>query len=215
MRIHFYVKSLDDLCDFKKISRIVIKNFPDYKMVLDYVYREELSKDIIDKIETIGFQYVSTYKRMVGRPKVQSNKFFSSVCLAEPKHAKEISQLLEDTFDPLTDHLPSKESLLNWISTNGVFIVKVNSDSNHEIAALTIFENISRTIVDYKYLVVREKYRSPEISSAGTNYMLLNNPHIRKIKLWVKTNNLAIIARHNVAGFRFDGLNSSIWVYDS
>lgn len=51
--------------------------------------------------------------------------------------AIEILDLINSTFDPLSDYLPSKTEIINLINNKEIFSVKVDS----KIACVSIYEN--------------------------------------------------------------------------
>lgn len=147
-----------------------------------------------------GFKEIAHYRRMTnaGFPTLASE---SQPQFAKPEEAQTIFSMMRDTFNAMTDHLPSREKLRSLIEHQQV-IVRREAD---EITGFVVFQIFGRQ-VNFNYLLNR--------GSRGNGTILMQDFHqcmasrgLNSGFLWVESTNERARKIYDASGWKVDGLN--------
>lgn len=208
-RVNFYLASLDDAMEMKPL----VINAPSKPLVIDCVGRANHIDMLSGAVCSVGFK---PYAKL-GHWKSKSISFFlyprfldNCFRFAVEKDIDCILQILGETFDPLTSHLPSLKKLLSLIEAKSVFCA-VN---NGKIIAVTCLEKLGRKAVySYQDAVLRP-YQSTGIGILLLQYALYQFRECTNYTAWTEDNNLASNRMHRALGMSYDGLKDHVLIYE-
>lgn len=173
-----------------------------------YFYKEPIILEIIsnNKVDAnlyakIGFKPYKIYSRYRTDKK---NKNFDTVKIANLEDIDEISKLINETFDPLSDYIPSIYELEELVLKKEVFIVKVDN----KLAGVSIYEK------KHKNYYFRLSCVHPNHRPGLIGYMLASTqPESGKnYSTWIDDNNLEAIKLNTFLGYKLDGLKNYIFI---
>ncbi|WP_164468960.1 hypothetical protein [Aliarcobacter cryaerophilus] len=167
-------------------------------IILEIISNSKINEDIYTKI---GFKPYKIYSRYRTDKK---NKIFDTVKIANLEDIDEISKLINETFDHLSDYIPSIYELEELVLKKEVFIVKVDN----KLAGVSIYEK------KHKNYYFRLSCVHPNHRPGLIGYMLASTqPESGKnYSTWIDDNNLEAIKLNTFLGYKLDGLKNYIFI---
>lgn len=119
-----------------------------------------------------------------------------------------IFQLLNDTFDIISGHLPNQLELEKMIQDEEVLVVKIKG----KVEGVLLFENIG--VKSYaRALCIDEEYRNNVLGYVLlVGYLNRHREGTNLFYLWVDSENKEVLGLHNKLGYKEDGLVEYIFV---
>lgn len=219
-----FINILDNSNFFiRKDSIFIIKKYPDfnkfYYFLNDYknlnnlndffnLYKKPVVIELISNTQTyediytqIGFKPYKIYSRYRTNNK---NKNFDIVKLANIEDIEDISTLINETFDPLSDYIPSNDELIKLILREEVYIIRIDN----ELAGVSIFEKRDKNYY-FRLSCVHQKHRPGLIG-----YMLASTSpqNGSNYSTWIDDNNIEAIKLNTFLGYKPDGVKNYIFV---
>jgi len=201
-RLYFFT---NDLADLEQTLRDV--NFSG-DVVAGYLTKAA-DENIAAAFQQSGFNPIATYRRMVTYrlPPRQPNPALEYAIAAD---VDQIHEGLFQTFNKYTDHLPTKNRLLDYVVKQQVI---VNRQAGRIVGAVCF--QLQGPLVNYNYLY--------NLSLDGLDFLRLQNNfygvmHQRGIRagfLWVNQTATRLAALHYSMGWRFDGLQDYFYLRSS
>lgn len=180
------------------------------KLVTDYISRDSCYRT--DIITNLGFHFYKEYNRYSVLTSELSFPVLSHLAdFAGQRDLSEIYQLLYNTFDILTDNLPSKEELYKFIEARQV--IKICIDG--KIGGVLLFEKQGAKSY-LRALCVNSQYKNIGIGhQLVVSYRELVKNGIKSFYLWVESTNTDAIRLYEKFGYKDDGLREYIYLYES
>lgn len=178
-------------------------------LVTNFIARN--SCDNFDIIKNLRFKSYKQYFRYhLVAEKVKFLEPKEVAAYAETNDINAIYRLLYNTFDILSDHLPSKKELHKFIEAGQ--IIKICKGC--EIAGVLIFEKQGAKS-HLRALCVNPIYRNMAIGySLMLSYIKLVRQETKSFFLWVESTNNAAIQLYKKMGYEPDGLTEYIFLYE-
>jgi hypothetical protein len=129
------------------------------------------------------------------------------VIYADAADRKGILELLDASFDPRADQLPTLPEIDTAIESRQMLAIK----SNGAMAALLFFETQGFTST-IRYWVVAEQFRSRRCGGALMRYYLETQSAVRRFILWVVADNANAVQKYQHYGYAADGLVDQVLV---
>lgn len=173
-----------------------------------HLYRKPIVLEIISNSQIdenfyiqIGFKPYKIYSRY---RTVKKNKNFDTVKIANLDDIEEITKLINETFDPLSDYIPNSDELQELILKEEVFIVKVDN----KLAGVSIYEK------KYKNYYFRLSCVHPNHRPGLIGYMLASTSpkNGSNYSTWIDDNNLEAIKLNTFLGYKLDGTRNHIFI---
>ena len=205
VRLYFYSASVNAL---KQITEILPPKV-NKAIVADIVGKKQQVDMIALKLCEFGFAKHKELFRMVRKPEQIHEKVSPDVVFATPNRCNEIYKMIYNTFDVYSEHLPTKEKILQAIDKNEIVII-LHED---QVIGFLYYEKIGGRLF-YIYLVaVAEEFRGIGIADKLEKYPLITHGKNHVFNLWVVKNNQRAINKHFRYNFRPDGLIDYILIY--
>ena len=186
----------------------VLKALDEYgELYLDVTVgnRMNISTSIIGDL---GFKEFRTYLKMDCRGSQKSVENEESVSYAEMKDMREIAEMLENSFNPMCDHLPDEKELIDYIEKRKVYAMYEGCD----IAGVLLYDNTgARSYL--RCLCVSEKYRAK-----GYGHVLVSKYHfdhkdaVKLFYLWVDSKNEPAKKLYERFGYKYAGVKNHIYI---
>ena len=125
----------------------------------------------------------------------------SEIAFAEPADAASLLTLLEASFDPLADQLPTLYEIEDAIRARQIVIIKRAG----ELAAFLHFETQGFTST-VRYWVVAQPFQSQRLGAALMRNYFAAHPAVRRFILWVTASNDNAVQKYRHYGYAPDGL---------
>ncbi|MGB6329958.1 MAG: MBL fold metallo-hydrolase [Halarcobacter sp.] len=166
-------------------------------IIMEVVSKEKITNLIY---EQIGFETYKTYSRYIIDKEV---KKLNTVEFAKEDDIKEIKKLIDDTFDPLSDYIPTREELLYFVKNKELYIVK-----NNIIVGIAIYIKNGNNYY-FRLSCVHPDYRNGFIG-----YILASNipSDANKVITWVDNNNESAKKLNLGIGYKPDNLQNHIFI---
>ena len=208
-RLYFYLDGIDAVSDLKKLLR----KAPRLPFVTDCVGKEQTVAELEAALCGVGFSFYAKYTRwsssgVIFPPKtLLNNSMFQRSTTAD---APGILSLINETFDPLTGHLPNREKLMDLIKSGTVFHVFMDT----QYAAVVCLEKKGKNSI-YIYLdIVAQPYRGRGIGKLLLQYALWQYRECPCVTSWTPDDPSLVNNRmHEALGMVRDGLKDSILIY--
>lgn len=194
-RFYYFVNEYEDLKNLDEFLSSYKK-----PIILELVSLEDLNNQIYKEI---GFLPYKTYSRY---SKIENYIEFDNINLAEKSDAIQIKNLIDKTFDPLSDYIPSISEIDNFIETKSLYVTK----DNHLISGVAIYiKNHSSYYL--RLICVDTNYRKKSIG-----FMLAAGlPKEKKRCIaWIDDKNEMSIKLNKKVGYKKDYLKNYIFIYN-
>lgn len=192
--------------------RQLLNKINDGFYVMNIPTREPITERI-EMFKECGFELVAEYNRYYNKSITEGYKKLSKlaasltnddnyelVCNAQENEILQIWNLLNDTFDLYTDHIPNTDELTNMVKQKHVF---VNKTSDGEIFGVHIFTPTNH--ICYGNAWVDKKGFGILLSKNMYQYALEHD--IKTINYWIRKGNNQVIKYHKMLGAVPDGLS--------
>lgn len=116
-----------------------------------------------------------------------------------------VHDLLMQSFDPLSEQIPSETELQSFIANKGILLYK----EKERIIGLLIYQVIG---VNWylRYWLIIPQYRGLHVGSKMFNYALSKHTSSKRQMLWVVADNENAIEKYTHYGFKRDRLNDYV-----
>lgn len=194
-KLYFFINKIEDLDNLDSF----LSKFKQ-EIIIEYVSKKEIKTNIFNNF---SFFHYKTYSRYLNTNKKRVS-FSDSVINARKEDIQKIKKLIDELFDPLSDHIPTINELEKFIHKKELYIIKIDDN----IAGVSIFqkEGIS---YQYRLLCVNQEYRSQAIAK---KLSLHSPPNVKNFTAWIDDKNIASININENLGFSKDGLKNYIFI---
>lgn len=121
----------------------------------------------------------------------------------------DIYELLNESFDFMTDHLVSQGELRNFLEMSQVLKISIHG----ELAGVLLYETFGKKSY-LRSICVSEDYAGKKIGlSLLKGYFLKNRENTKLFYLWVESTNEKAIRLYKSLGYKDDGLKEYIYLY--
>ena len=174
------------------------------RLTTDIVGQEAGVAPLLGSLESAGFRRYSKLVRLA-RPNPPGTAGAPAenpeIALAGPGDAAAILNLLEASFDPLADQLPTLYEIEDAIRAGQILVVKRPG----ELAAFLHFETQGMTST-VRYWVVARAFQSQRLGGALIRHYFGAHPAVRRFILWVTATNDNAVQKYQHYGYAPDGL---------
>ena len=177
----------------------------DKDLVADYLYKL-VDERVFACFLQSGFKKLALSRRMI-HSQLPPRKTETQPEFAELSDADRIHEDLFRTFNRFTDHLPTKERLLHYISNRQVLVNRTQG----AVVGVIIFQIIGRR-VNFNYLYNSSQNNMDLLRLQSSFFELMNQCGIRDAFLWVDSMNERVARMYEKLGWCFDGLNDCFFL---
>lgn len=184
--------------DYKQLNNLKsFFNICKQAIIIEIVSKKEIDNSIYKKI---GFNSYKIYSRYVIDKKVKS---ISLIEIAKENDIEEIKNLIDNTFDPLSDYIPTREELFYFVKNKELYIVK-----NNIIVGIAIYIKNGNNYY-FRLSCVHPDYRNGFIG-----YILASNipSDANKVVTWIDNNNESAKKLNLGIGYKPDNLQNHIFI---
>ena len=191
------VDKLENLANLDEFFRLI--NEP---VVAEIVSKNAVASDFLKGVKFRPYKIYSRYRS------VKKNRSFNNVLPADLSDASEIFELISETFDPLSDYLPSFEELSELIAKGLVFVIK----QERAIAGTAIFE-IKEKICYFRLNCVKKEFQNGLIGFALASAPK-QTQEAQTFYTWINDENKEAVRLNSALGYKPDGLKNYIFIKD-
>jgi hypothetical protein len=191
-RIYFLSNNSDQLIElFKTLSEDDIINIPS---------KIDINSNLQKILTDSNYSLYETYTRLYNNNLPKSfNKFIDNFATIDDIPL--IYDILYSNFVPFTDHLPSKEELVEMINNRQIFVNR--NDSNEVTGVLGVEYKTARCYLSL-FIDKTESYNGLFLLFNFFSYMRSLN--INRSYIWTNCNNIKTIKLYQFLGYKEDGL---------
>jgi ribosomal protein S18 acetylase RimI-like enzyme len=203
-RFYFAAPSLSDL----ESNLHLLPGLRDHAVVIDLVGETENLVEMSTTFKRIGFRKLGSLLRMARtKPAPAGLPYGTSpgIRWARPGDGKEILQLLQSHFDPITKQLPLPFEVEKAIEAEQIFIAQVDGRP----AGFLWFETQGRSSL-LRFWLVDRPFQNQLLGSALMQRYFECSPQVRRFVLWVLDSNIEAIDRYVHYGFESERLRDII-----
>lgn len=185
------------------------------RLTTDVVGQEAGVAPLLGSLESAGFRHYSKLVRLArpnppgaAAPETESSETVAGrmpalpvVEIAGPGEAAAILNLLETSFDPLADQLPTLYEIEDAIRAGQILVIKRSG----ELAAFLHFETQGMTST-VRYWVVAKAFQSQRTGGTLIRHYFGAHPAVRRFILWVTATNDNAVQKYRHYGYAPDGL---------
>ena len=193
--IFFFLNNLNDINQ----SLIEIqKQFPSDQIAYDFILSDNEQIEFL-KTENKKYNFFirTELKRMSFVKKDIIVKSQNDVNFADKKDIDGIKELFEETFDPISERIPSEKQLLNYIINNQILVIK----NDNVIAGCAVIE-IQKKTMYLKHLVTNISFRNQGVATRLLNQSFFLAKDCMRFILWVKVDNESAINLYKKFGYK-------------
>ena len=194
-KFYYLVDSLANLKNLDAFFRLI--NEP---IIAEIVSKEAIKSDFFCDIGFKDYKIYSRYKS------TKKNRSFKNVQNATLDDIDEILELINKTFDPLSDYLPNFDELKELILKQAVFVVRLEN----VVAGVAIYE-LKQKICYFRLNCVRQDFQNGLIG-----YALASAPEqmqeAQVFYAWMHDENSEAIRLNQALGYKPDGLKDYIFI---
>ena len=194
-KFYYLVDSLANLKNLDAFFRLI--NEP---IITEIVSKEAIKSDFFCDIGFKDYKIYSRYKS------TKKNRSFKNVQNATLDDIDEILELINKTFDPLSDYLPNFDELKELILKQAVFVVRLEN----VVAGVAIYE-LKQKICYFRLNCVRQDFQNGLIG-----YALASAPEqmqeAQVFYAWMHDENSEAIRLNQALGYKPDGLKDYIFI---
>lgn len=194
-KFYYFINDYNELKDLNSFFR-------DYK---EPIILEVVSKKNIDthKYSNINFSIYKTFTRYYTNNK--KSKRYNSIKDATKDDIKEIKDLIDSTFDPLSDYIPNILELELFVENKEIYIIRIDN----MLAGVSIYQKKSNDKYYFRLSCVHSHHRPGIIG-----YMLASNSPKdgANYSTWIDNTNSEAIKLNSHLGFMPDKLQNYIFI---
>lgn len=189
---------VDSLADLKNLDAF-------FRLINEPIVAEVISKDIIsdDFFKGINFEPYKVYSRYKCMPK---NKTTTDIETANLNDVSEILSILNEYFDPLSDHIPDCDEITNLIKKQSIFVIRRDGI----IAGVAIYE-LKQKICYFRLNCVRKEFQNGFIGYK-LGIAVTRSLDVDVFYTWIDDSNARAIRLDASWGFKPDGLKDYIFI---
>lgn len=196
-----------DAADLRCLLERVRREAAGHRLIVDVPGRDVALEHFLGENE---FRLYSVLQRMSRFNAGLRDYCIPAECLAQENEAAQIGGLLQTVFDDVSDQLMTEGSLLDFIREDRVIVSR--DEKTGRIAGVIVFENIGR-MIHWRYWATALEYRSQHYGSRLFEIYARYLQNFRRQILFVHEGN-PIIRLYEKRGFKFDGFEDSIFIYE-
>ncbi|MGO9008543.1 MAG: N-acetyltransferase family protein [Bryobacteraceae bacterium] len=174
------------------------------RVVTDVVGTEAGGGAVLDALKSVGFRPYARLQRMAGAGLRQASApgtaEFEVGCAAKAD-GPAILNLIEETFDPYADQLPSLDEVEAAADLGHILVAR----RAEEIGGALFFET-QGVASSIRFWVVAERFRALRAGSALMLHYLKTQSAVKRFTLWVNAGNTNAIRKYEHFGYAPDGL---------
>ena len=203
--LFFYITHMSDLSQALFLIKTQCQN---KKLAFDWLCRTEEESILLQKECLTGdFSLHTSLQRMSQVFKDNSFIDVEEIDFASKEDIDELSKMFCNSFDPVSERIPSKEQLAQYIESKNILVKRVQND----IAGFAVIE-IQKKTMYLKHLLTNPKFRRQGIAdSLLKKAFFLSKGCIRYI-LWVIKENQPAINLYKKFGYEFESLSNYTFV---
>lgn len=205
--IYFYCIDTESLKRADKaIKQYVHRRVP---VILHCLGKETEYCQYSELLEETGFILYKRYRRKILIPSdIKGNVGESLVEYAKESDIDIVYHMLYETFDILSDRLPSQKDLGVFIEQKSIIVEKVSGN----IVGCIIFEDKKRSSY-VRSICIKSNYRNQGIGKKLFNrYISQHLGNTQKFELWVEEGNNYAIRLYEKLGYQDEGLRDHIFI---
>lgn len=184
--------------DIEKLENALVKIQNNIPICIEILQKQE---DIIFKSIEKQTLYVRFRKNISKMPEIKPHK-----PLKKEVRAKKIYELIQKDFNIYFDHLPTLETLKNWIKNKRILFI----NQEQKIISYLVFDIRGKGV--YINYIANYGGKDSLIKIWGMFYQELNNFDIEFIYLWCDAKNIKAMNMYQIEGFSPDGLKNFIYL---
>ena len=203
--LFFYITNMSELSQ----ALLLVKNqFSGEKLAFDWICRNEEESKLLSKECKVGdFSLHTSLQRMSQVLKENMFVNVSEIESAQKEDIDELHSMFYSAFDPISERIPSKEQLNQYIESKSILVKRVQD----EIAGFAVID-IQKKTMYLKHLLTNSKFRRQGIAdSLLKKAFFLSKGCIRYI-LWVIKENQPAINLYKKFGYEFEALSNYTYV---
>lgn len=178
-------------------------------LVIDVLVSLLEDTSLLTALENSGYRHYASFRRMhIAQQNVPGQPVHSPIRCATPQQADSILALLEQSFDPLIEHLPTLKEIVDACEKQTILI----TEEDEQITGLLFYQQ-TRLSSELRYWLVKEAWRDRNIGSALLHTYWQRSAHAQNHYLWVNTANQNAIQRYLHFGYTFDTLSDLIYIH--
>jgi len=182
------------------------EKFQRQTIVVDLVGRDEDMEHLTKPFINNGFERYSSLVRM-SRQITEMEMPQPTIEYAQDKDAERIESLFNDFFDPLSEQLPLKEQIEEWIINRHLLIRRVEG----QIVGFVIFD-INGITSYIRYWFIHPDFREQKIGSALFRQCFAESNDTKRQIFWVIEDNENARKRQRHYGFREENMFDHILI---
>ena len=199
-------RSLYYMCDsWKWLQEISQLKKESSQLVVSIVQRNEyeFQKPFIES----GYPIYKTYQRLKKTVVNDVNESKITVDYCKIEDQVQIKKIMEDTFDPFSDHIPSNLELVSFLEKRQIICIRENFD----IKGFIIFEDKGKTSY-IRTICVPLTYRKKGIGNRLMQMYFSIHSECRGFTLWYDINNKAAYSLYNKWGYEKENMYNLIFL---
>lgn len=183
----------------------VLAAFPaERNAVIGYVDKI-INRNLCSVFLEAGFYENAHYQRMVNL-KLPVRRTRTEPEFSRVDETESLMRLLNETFNPMTDHLPELERLRDIVAAEQAIVIRTDG----QITGALVFQQRGKQ-VNFNFLVNRSGNTLDLLSMQNSFYQAMAARGVTSGFLWVDKRNTGVIKLHQAFGWKFDNLND--WFY--
>jgi hypothetical protein len=198
-RLYFFTS---DLADLERVLRQA--QFPG-EIVAGYLTKAP-NEMLAAAFQHSGFSPIATYRRMITY-RLPSQRPNPALEYATAVDVDQIYEGLFQTFNKYTDHLPTKDRLLQYVENQWVIVNRQNG----QIRGAVCFR-LEGPRVNYNYLYNLSGNALDFLRLQNNFYGVMHHRGIHAGFLWINQTETRLAALHESVGWRFDGLKDYFYL---
>lgn len=203
--LFFYITNMSEL---SQALLLVKKQFSGEKLAFDWICRnDEESKALHKECITGGFTLHTSLQRMSQVLKNNSFDDISEIEYANKDDIDELSNMFFSAFDPISERIPSKVQLSQYIESQSVLVKR----ELNEIAGFAVID-IQKKTMYLKHLLTNKKFRRQGVADSLLKKAFFLSKGCIRFILWVIKDNQPAINLYKKFGYDFETLSNYTFV---
>ncbi len=178
------------------------------QLVIDILSPTTLDSTLSAALQNSGYRFYARFQRMrLTQKNVPHQHGMAPIHCATPEQAPEILTLLEQAFDPLSEHLPNQTEIVAACEKGTILLAQPEG-----IIAGLLFYQQARLSSELRYWWVHPDWRKQKLGSALLYTYWQRAAQAQSHFLWVNTANQPAIEKYIHFGYTFDRLYDFIYI---
>lgn len=203
--LFFYITNVSELSQ----ALLSIKNqFPKERLAFDWICRDEEESKLLQKECTAGgFSLHTSLLRMSQVLKDNSFEDIAGIEFANKEDIDELSEMFCNSFDPVSERIPSKKQLAQYIESKNILVKRVQND----IAGFAVID-IQKKTMHLKHLLTNLEFRRQGVADLLLKKAFFLSKGCIRYILWVIKENQPAINLYKKFGYEFEALSNYTFV---